>query len=282
MAADSSDLNLGHILFAAGVTDANDVLAIRHTYKTLEGIRTSADATPANLLAYTRHQDLRASKIPQKPAGIWLIFMADGARRSRFACAYENSGEVLGERTVDSRFFDLHESELLASLRNRLVIDWTKDTINWAKRGASAASFPLVEIADPDAVPFPGFDRLLIPYSELLNVVADSRYNAWQVALGSVQGIYLIADSTNGKLYVGKADGRERILGRWSAYARDGHGGNLALRELAGLDPSHARHFVFSILRVFGPSAIATEVDEAEAHYKRSLLSRRPFGMNWN
>lgn len=281
MAADSSDLNLGHILFAAGVTDANDVLAIRHTYKTLEGIRTSADATPENLLEYTRRQDLRPLKIPQEPAGTWLIFMADGARRSRFACAYENRGEVLGERTVDYRFFDLHESELLASLRNRLVIDWAKDTINWAKSGASAASFPLVEIADPDAVPFPGFDRLLIPYSELLNVVADSRYNAWQVALGSVQGIYLIADSTNGKLYVGKADGRERILGRWSAYARDGHGGNLALRELAGLDPSHASHFFFSILRVFGPSAIATEVDEAEAHYKRSLLSLK-FGMNRN
>ena len=117
---------------------------------------------------------------------------------------------------------------------------------------------------------------------DLSCAVADSRYGAWQVALGSVQGVYLIADSTNGKLYVGKADGRERILGQWSAYARDGHGGNVALRDLAGLDPSHARHFVFSILRVFGPSVIASEVSEAEAHYKRALLSRRPFGMNWN
>ncbi len=90
--------------------------------------------------------------------------MADGARRSRFVCAYENRGESIGERTADSRFFDLHESELLASLRNRLVIDWPRDTINWVKRGASAASFPLVEIADPDAVPFPGYDRVLITY----------------------------------------------------------------------------------------------------------------------
>lgn len=282
MAADTGELNLGHILAAAGVANADDVLVIRHTYKTLEGIRTSAEATPANLLAYTRHQDLGSSKIPQQPAGTWLVFMADGARRSRFACAYENRGESLGERTADFRFFDLHESELLASLRNRLVIDWPKDTINWAKRGASAASFPLVEVADPDAVPFPGFDRVLISYDELLNVVADSRYAAWQAALGSVQGVYLISDSTNGKLYVGKADGRDRILGRWSAYARDGHGGNVALRDLAGLDPCHSRHFMFSILRVFGPSAIATEVDEAEAHYKRALLSRQPFGMNWN
>ncbi len=112
--------------------------------------------------------------------------------------------------------------------------------------------------------------------------MADSRYDAWQAALGAVQGIYLIADSTNGQLYVGKADGRERFLGRWRSYAGDGHGGNLGLRELAAVDPSHSRHFIFSILRVFGPAAIPSEVDEAEAHYKRALLSRRPFGMNWN
>jgi hypothetical protein len=278
----SGNLNLGHALGAAGVIDPSNVLAIRHTYKTLEGIRNPADATPENVLEYTRRQDLRGSKIPQQPAGTWLIFMADGARRSRFLCAYENRGEVVSERTADSRFFDLRESETLSSLRNRLVIDWPKDMINWAKRGESAASFPIVEIADPDAVPFPGFDRLHISYRELLDVVSDPRYSEWQAALSSVQGIYLIADSTNGKLYVGKADGRERILGRWSAYARDGHGGNTALRNLAELDPNHARHFEFSILRVFGPSVITSEVDDAEAHYKRSLHTRHPLGLNWN
>ena len=62
--------------------------------------------------------------------------------------------------------------------------------------------------------------------------------------------------------------GGERILGRWSAYARDGHGGNVALRDLAGLDPTH---FQFSIQRVFGPSVPTAEVDVAEAHFKRAL-----------
>lgn len=96
-----------------------------------------------------------------------------------------------------------------------------------------------------------------------------------------MQGIYLIADASTGRLYVGKADGRERILGRWSGYARDGHGGNIALRDLAGLDPTHSRHFMFSILRVFAPSALAAEVDEAESHFKRALLTRQ-HGLNRN
>ncbi len=139
----------------------------------------------------------------------------------------------------------------------------------------------MIEIADPEVVPFPGFDRVLTTHAVLQSVVQDSRYAAWQTALGAVQGIYLIADTSTGQLYVGKADGGERILGRWTAYARDGHGGNIAMRDLAGRDPTHPRHFVFSILRVFGPSVPTAEVDEAESHFKRALLTRQ-HGLNRN
>lgn len=59
------------------------------------------------------------------------------------------------------------------------------------------------------------------------------------------------------------------------AYARDGHGGNIALRRLSEVDATHAQHFLFSILRVFGPSTPATEVDRAESHFKGALLARQ-------
>jgi len=120
-----------------------------------------------------------------------------------------------------------------------------------------------------------------LSYRELQEVIEDSRYASWRTALGAVQGIYLIADASTGKLYVGKADGAQRILGRWTTYARDGHGGNVAFRELAAVDRAHAHHFQFSILRVFGPSVPTAEVDAAESHYKDALLSRL-FGMNRN
>lgn len=122
-------------------------------------------------------------------------------------------------------------------------------------------------------------------------MVSDHRYTDWRAALSEVQGIYLITDSSNGKNYVGKADGADRILGRWMSYVRDGHGGNVALRELAfsslgssdgaKVRTDHARHFVFSILRVFGPSTSSSEVDAAESHYKRALMTRE-FGLNRN
>jgi hypothetical protein len=278
MTADSGGLNLGHILAATGVADVSDVLVVRHTVS--EELGPLESVTPGQVLAYTRRQ---GRKIPARPPGTWLVFFADGGRRSRFHTAYENRGELVEQREpeIHIRYFDLHPSPLLQPLAGRLVIEWSKDAINWAKSGATAAEFPVVEIADPDVVEFPGFDNVCITYEEMQAVITESRYARWRTALAAVQGIYCIADISNGKLYVGKADGQQRILGRWAEYARGGHGGNDALRELAGLDPNHARHFLFSILRVFGPTAIAGEVDRAESHYKQALLTR-PFGYNRN
>ena len=259
-----------------GIADFSDLLVIRHTY-TEGGITQASEATPAKLLTYTRGQKL--SGFPQNPPRTWLTFFADGGRRSRFITAYENHGEIEAERTETLRYFDLRPSELLASLHDRLVIEWSKGP-RWQNTGVMTAGLPVLEISDPRRVPFEGFDTVLLRYGELCAMVEESRYADWRTALSSVQGIYLIADSSNGKQYVGKADGSEGILGRWRAYAGDGYGGNMALRELAGLDPSHPSHFVFSILRVFGPEALKKDLNAAEAHYKDALLSRTPLGYN--
>lgn len=272
-------LTLGDVLMTAGV-DLEDVLVIRHTFKA-EGLASPRDATAEGVITYTRRQAATGGKFPRNPPKWWLVFLADGGRRSRFYGAYENHGEAVEERDAINRFFNLEESDLLDSLDGRLVVDWSQDFINWVKPGESAAYFPVVEISDPDAVPFPGFDRVALSYAELQDVVNDSRYASWRTALGAVQGIYLIADRSTGKLYVGKADGSQRILGRWKQYAETGHGGNVALREALGVDPERAQHFIWSLLRVFGSNTTPDEVDRAEAHFKRTLLTKR-YGYNRN
>lgn len=274
----SGELNLGHIFAVAGV-DVSDIVVLRHTYKP-DGLKTEADLTPEKVLDYTRQQGVN-NKLGKNPPGIWAVFITDGGLRSRLLTVYENHGEVDSERTDDRRSFDLRPSPVLDAYARRLVIQWSGDPVNWAKPGSDASAFHVLEIADPQAVAFPGFDNVLLTHAALQSVVEDSRYAAWRTALGAVQGVYLIADKSTGQLYVGKADGGDNILGRWSAYARDGHGGNVALRNLAGLDSRHARHFQFSILRVFGPSVPTAEIDAAEAHFKRALLTRE-YGLNRN
>jgi hypothetical protein len=272
------DLALGDVLQAAGIADLSEVLVIRHTSKD-SGLRDLHAVTPEAVLDYTRRQRIAPGKFPSHPPRYWLVFLADGKYRSRFYAAYENSGEVVTERTDADRYYDLQPTDLLASLADRLVIDWGADAINWAKSGTTAAAFKVVEIADRDAVAFPGFDQVALTHAELQLVANDPRYGAWRAALGSVQGIYVISDASNGKLYVGQADGHERILGRWRDYAATGHGGNKRLVDALAADPGQVNHWTWSILRAFGSSEPPDAVDKAEQHFIR-VLRTREFGYN--
>lgn len=287
-------LTLGHVLTAIGGEHdlpirLDDIRVIRHSFNTGEtlGLRGPEDLTEDKVREYTRFQGISPRQFPANPERHWVVLVADGKRRSRLWGAFENHGEVVAERTAEARYFDLRLSDFLKPLINRLVVEWDTPRV-WHRRAASAADMPVLEIADRDEVPFPGFDKVLLTFHDLGEMVSDRRYRDWQVALSQVQGIYLITDSSNGKQYVGKADGAERILQRWKTYVQDGHGGNRALSDLAkmsigagGGKTDHARHFVFSILRVFGPSTSSSEVDKAESHYKDALMTRK-FGLNRN
>ncbi|EGD41861.1 hypothetical protein NBCG_03836 [Nocardioidaceae bacterium Broad-1] len=286
---------LGHVLESVGADHEprirlEDIRIIRHAFKPSDhaALRGPEDLTEERVLAYTREQEISTRRFPADPERYWVVLIADGQRRSRLFCVYENHGELVPERSETTRVFDLRRTDFLEPLTGRLVVEWSSPR-NWHRHATSAATLPVLEIADRDKVPFPGFDRVLLRFHELQEMTTDHRYADWRAALSEVQGIYLITDSSTGRQYVGKADGGERILGRWMQYARDGHGGNLALRELATavrehggpLGTDHARHFVFSILRVFGPSTSSTEIDAAESHYKNALMTRE-FGLNRN
>ncbi|WP_245155180.1 GIY-YIG nuclease family protein [Nocardioides sp. 1609] len=278
----AGDLTLGHLLAAAGLDDVDDAIALRHTIRPKDPA-SLRDLSPESVLAYTRVQTVRTNILPATPPPLWLVFAADGQRgsRARLHSVYANHGELHDQRTDELRTYDLRPSPVLRSLAGRLLVDWGAGAIGWAKRGPRAATLPVVEIADPSIVAFPGYGGVLVTFDELRQVTSDPSYALWRSALSSVQGVYAISDARTGQLYVGKADGGERILGRWATYADDGHGGNVALRELGIKDPSHKHHFVFSILRVFDPNAPTAEVNAAESHFKQALLTRQ-FGLNRN
>lgn len=272
----TGELTLGHLFSIAGL-DPAEVVLIRHS---LYSEHSPQDLSADGIRNYTREQLKVGGGFLKHPPRYWVVFLADSKTKSRLEVVYENHGEV-PHPSPTMRAYDLKPTDILGSLCGRLQIDWGPRAIKWAMRGTLADTMPILEIADRSAVPFPGYDSFVLSHAELQKVVTDSRYSAWQTALGSVQGIYLITDTSTGQLYVGKADGGERILGRWRQYAQDGHGGNIALRALARADAKHARHFQFSLLRVFGPSTPTTEVDAAESHFKNALLSRS-YGLNRN
>lgn len=267
-------LTFAAALASAGV-DPADALVIRHAYvrEHEDGtVGIHGDSSEAEILAYTRVQSANTRTFPANPPGTWIVFLPEGGDRARLWSVLANRGEVAhdGER----RTFEFEPTELMADLRGRLVIGW-RSPRTWRINATTAAGYPVMEIADAEPVRFPGFDALTLDYPQLQAVIREHRYAAWRTALSSVIGIYLITDTRDGRHYVGKADGAETILQRWAAYATNGHGGNVELRNLTPIS------FRLSVLRVFDPSTPTREIDAAESHYKHALDSRR-HGLNRN
>ncbi len=268
-------LTLGPLLIDAGIDPAR-ALVIRHAFAQeseesgLTGLH--ANSTHTEIFEYTRRQSANTRSFPAVPAPVWVVFIKEGGDQARLWSVVENRGEISTIGFI--RTFDIAETNHMADLRNRLVIGW-RSPRTWRMSAATAARYPVVGIADAVPIPFPGFSRLVLSYVELQAVMREHRYASWRTALASVFGIYLITDTHDGRHYVGKADGEESIRQRWSAYATNGHGGNV---ELRGLDPAGFR---FSLLRVFDPSTPTRDIDVAEGHFKDALDSRR-HGLNRN
>src|SRR5205085_7644089 len=126
-----------------------------------------------------------------------------------------------------------------------------KNAISWHQWLDIEKTKPIIEISPAGRIePFPGHLEFILPYDDLVRVIANPQANRdWHIALKSVAGVYLIVDKTDGRQYVGSAVGAHGILGRWTEYARTGHGGNKHLKaRLAEKGPAHRASLQFSVL----------------------------------
>lgn len=270
-----STFTLGDALAKVGLPLA-ETMVIRHAYVKIHkdgfpGI--NADSTFDQVLSYTSTQSRDTKVFKAKPARYWVIFLPDLGTRARLWAVVENAGEIPNDGPL--REFDLRVlPEALSDLAGRLVIRWASPRAWWVN-GTTGQKYPVIEVADAEPEPFPGFDHLVVGFDRLQAVISDPRFAAWRTALSSVIGIYLITDLSDGRQYVGKADGDETLLQRWTTYATNGHGGNFELKKRDRKD------FQFSVLRVLDPSTAGADVNAVEGHYK-TALGTRTHGLNKN
>jgi hypothetical protein len=128
---------------------------------------------------------------------------------------------------------------------------------------------------------FPDYKSVLLSYRKLQTIVQESN-KSWHTALSIVSGVYLITDTSDGKLYVGSAYGGEGIWQRWAAYAQNGHGENKEIVKLLSEKGNHhSRNFQFSLLEVCDIDSNVDLVLKKENHWK-TVLKTREFGLNKN
>jgi hypothetical protein len=151
------------------------------------------------------------------------------------------------------------------------------------KNGTAVAKMQLAFILEKRVTitDFLGFDKVNIDYTTLTHIVSDN-ITSWKTALSKVKGIYLIVDTLTGKQYVGSAYGNECIWQRWSNYAKNGHGGNVELKELLKNNgDGYKYNFKYSILEVCNMNLGDEYIIERENYWKDTLLTRK-FGLNKN
>lgn len=131
---------------------------------------------------------------------------------------------------------------------------------------------------------FPGYNDINLSFDELETIVRHERLD-WKTPLENIKGVYLI--SVHGRRvrsYVGAAWGDQGIWSRWVQYIDNGHGGNVALRELLqGHDLDYCRrHFRFSLLEDMSFQSSDEAIQARERHWKDVLSTRSPHGLNRN
>lgn len=179
---------------------------------------------------------------------------------------------VESERGREGRHaFDLQWLDTGAAHSERILIRWgppaaTRAWSQWADRQPKE----ILELRiDPREPPFPGFSLFVSRIREIPLLP-----QTWQAALGSVRGVYLLV-SDEGEQYVGSASGQDGLIGRWTAYAANGHGGNVLLRQRGHRD------YEVSILEVASPDMSRDDILARESLWK-DKLGARAHGLNEN
>jgi hypothetical protein len=171
----------------------------------------------------------------------------------------------------DLKAFDLEWVDNGQDYLERVLVRWgpPSSTRAWSQWASRRQKHILELRMDPREPPFPGFSAFVIRISSLILCPM-----AWQSALGSVRGIYLLVADT-GEQYVGSASGQDGFMGRWTNYAANGHGGNVLLLKSGHRDCS------VSILEVASPDMSQADIVARETFWKHKL-GVRAHGLNGN
>ena len=183
-----------------------------------------------------------------------VVFLAEEGCECRFIGVYRNYGPKRATGNGVSEYA-IEEVEGFEGLKDKVVIDWGKGTLSWMQNWQSTKNVRRIDqVNTGDDIPyFIRYEDVILSFSQLQKVVEDKE---WKSKLESLNCVYMILDKETGKQYVGvtykdmKPGIKNGILGRWTEYAKTGHGNNkLLVALLAEKGISYAdQNFQWTIL----------------------------------
>jgi len=266
--------------------DLNSTLLIRHSLKHERFIKAYRDGF---IREYTQKQSPYFFDGYEKV----IVFSADEGTTAKYLKTYEvRQGETpsisldcspfLLESYKDEIMHPLFEidNDPLITYENKLFIEWGKAAVKWYQKATNEKN--ITQLVNTSQFVFPGYENVLLTYNELKQIVNNRQtYADWHISLSSINAIYAITDCSNGKIYIGSSYNKNGLLGRWSEYATNIHGGNEVFKQLLVKNSKGHLHLQYTILKVLPKDVTALEAVEVENIFKRKLQTI-PFGYNHN
>lgn len=213
-----------------------------------------------------------------------VSFIGEESTSSRFVGVYKNNGilQMLPDYKGGSLArFDIQEISGFELLKERVIIDWN-NPVQWLQH---YNAMPVIRIdrrlMENNLPVFVRYEDVILNYTQLKTII-NSNNPEWKSRLESCNCIYLILDKSNGKQYVGSTYNTKGIWGRWSEYAKTGHGNDIELKKCIDSDPKYAeKNFQWCILETLPIKILQDQAIERESLYKRKL-GTRIYGHNKN
>jgi hypothetical protein len=267
-------------LVDAGI-DPETVRLLRHKDSKADYGRTPYELFRNDRAAFELYQSHQSNKRrPHLKADHWASFVGTPDMRTLFCGLYASRYVGVGDSDVPqphregkidrAGHYDLYELTLLDTLKEYggvLFVNWGASPRQWVQRRTDKAITELYrEFKEAE---FPGSSKFIKRLSEI-----GSLPSGWVAVLREQKGIYLLTCPNTKEQYVGKASGVEGFWGRWQDYLRDGHAGNIRLRN-------RVSDYQVSILETVGNAVTDDELNALESRWKEKLQSRE-MGLNAN
>lgn len=206
-----------------------------------------------------------------------VSFIGEEGSVSRFVGVYKNNGiiKMLPDYNGEAHAkYDIQEVLGFELLKERVVIDWN-NPIQWLQHYNEMPVIRIDRGLKENNIPiFVRYEDVVLNYVELQTII-NSNNAEWKAKLESCNCIYLILDKSNGKQYVGSTYNARGIWGRWSEYAKTGHGNDVELKKILDTDSKYAeKNFQWCILETLPIKILPEQAIDRESLYKRKLGTR--------
>lgn len=266
--------------------------------KTIDSIHSLCQKSRSAFLEWVRVWPVvKENRVNEILNSEYVVFMvSEKGLLSRLLGVYKVLGKE--KQTDDDIYIKLEECSGFEALNEKVIVKWgekNQSSQAWSQtwyKNETKKIFNEKYVVKIDEgicspiVAFTSYYDVNLTYNELKDII-QTEDQIWKAKLESVNCIYCIFDTSNGKKYIGSTYSHKQaeagIWNRWKRYIDSGgHGDDKQLKSIIAQSKSHPeKYFKWMILEILPINITSKEANARENVYKEKFMTR-DIGYNQN